>query len=51
MHVATPQKGYDSFDAVSTLRYSQPANLSGKTDEVLPLADSISHVLQDGVKA
>jgi cleavage and polyadenylation specificity factor subunit 2 len=44
-HVATPQEVHDSFDAVSTLRYSQPAHLSGKTDEVLPLADLIGHVL------
>lgn len=34
-YVATPQEVHDSFDAVNTLRYSQPAHLSGK-DEALP---------------
>jgi Cft2 family RNA processing exonuclease len=29
-YVATPQEVHDSFDAVNTLRYSQPAHLSGK---------------------
>jgi cleavage and polyadenylation specificity factor subunit 2 len=29
-YVATPQEDHDSFDAVNTLRYSQPAQLSGK---------------------
>ena len=28
-YVATPQEVHDSFDAVNTLRYSQPAHLSG----------------------
>jgi cleavage and polyadenylation specificity factor subunit 2 len=31
-YVATPQEVHDSFDAVNTLRYSQPAHLSGKDD-------------------
>ena len=34
-YVATSQEVHDSFDAVNTLRYSQPAHLSGK-DEALP---------------
>jgi cleavage and polyadenylation specificity factor subunit 2 len=34
-YVPTAQEVHDSFDAVNTLRYSQPAHLSGK-DEVLP---------------
>jgi Cft2 family RNA processing exonuclease len=29
-YVATPQEVHDSFDAVNTLRYSQPAHLSGE---------------------
>jgi cleavage and polyadenylation specificity factor subunit 2 len=29
-YVATPQEVHDSFDGVGTLRYSQPAHLSGK---------------------
>jgi len=29
-YVATPQEVHDSFDSVNTLRYSQPAHLSGK---------------------
>lgn len=28
-YVATPQEVHDSFDSVNTLRYSQPAHLSG----------------------
>jgi cleavage and polyadenylation specificity factor subunit 2 len=44
-YVATPQEVHDSFDAVSTLRYSQPAHLSGKTEEALPPADLINIVL------
>jgi cleavage and polyadenylation specificity factor subunit 2 len=28
-YVATPQEVHDSFDGVNTLRYSQPAHLSG----------------------
>jgi cleavage and polyadenylation specificity factor subunit 2 len=35
-YVATPQEVHDSFNAVNTLRYSQPAHLSGKDDEVVP---------------
>jgi len=29
-YIATPQEVHDSFDAVNTLRYSQPAHLSGR---------------------
>ena len=31
-YVATSQEVHDSFDAVNTLRYSQPAHLSGKRE-------------------
>jgi cleavage and polyadenylation specificity factor subunit 2 len=34
-YVATPQEVHDSFDAVNTLRYSQPAHLSGKNTKTL----------------
>ena len=34
-YVATPQEVHDSFDAVNTLRYSQPAHLSGKEYKAL----------------
>jgi cleavage and polyadenylation specificity factor subunit 2 len=34
-YVATPQEVHDSFDAINTLRYSQPAHLSGKNDKAL----------------
>ena len=34
-YVATPQEVHDSFDAVNTLRYSQPAHLSGKNTKAL----------------
>jgi cleavage and polyadenylation specificity factor subunit 2 len=37
-YVATPQEVHDSFDAVNTLRYSQPAHLSGKNNKALALA-------------
>ena len=40
-YVATPQEVHDSFDAVNTLRYSQPAHLSGKSEKTLPPADLI----------
>jgi cleavage and polyadenylation specificity factor subunit 2 len=40
-YVATPQEVHDSFDGVSTLRYSQPAHLSGKSEESPPPADLI----------
>jgi cleavage and polyadenylation specificity factor subunit 2 len=33
-YVATPQEVHDSFDAVNTLRYSQPAHLSGKNTKL-----------------
>jgi cleavage and polyadenylation specificity factor subunit 2 len=35
-YVATPQEVHDSFDAVNTLRYSQPAHLSGKKKALVP---------------
>ena len=35
-YVATPQEVHDSFDAVNTLRYSQPAHLSGKSTKHWP---------------
>lgn len=35
-YVATPQEVHDSFNAINTLRYSQPAHLSGKDDDVVP---------------
>ena len=35
-YVATPQEVHDSFDAVNTLRYSQPAHLSGKSKPLAP---------------
>ena len=35
-YVATPQEVHDSFNAVNTLRYSQPAHLSGKDDHAVP---------------
>jgi cleavage and polyadenylation specificity factor subunit 2 len=38
-YIATPQEVHDSFDAVSTLRYSQPAHLSGKSEKALSPAD------------
>ena len=34
-YVATPQEVHDSFDAVNTLRFSQPAHLSGKEYKAL----------------
>jgi Cft2 family RNA processing exonuclease len=34
-YVATSQEVHDSFDAVNTLRYSQPAHLSGKNTKTL----------------
>lgn len=37
-YVATPQEVHDSFDAVNTLRYSQPAHLSGKNANHQPPA-------------
>lgn len=37
-YVATPQEVHDSFDAVNTLRYSQPAHLSGKNKAFYPPA-------------
>ncbi len=36
-YVATPQEVHDSFNAVNTLRYSQPAHLSGKSGHVVPI--------------
>jgi cleavage and polyadenylation specificity factor subunit 2 len=36
-YVATPQEVHDSFDAVNTLRYSQPAHLSGEDTKSNPL--------------
>jgi len=36
-YVATPQEVHDSFDAVNTLRYSQPAHLSGEDTKPYPL--------------
>jgi cleavage and polyadenylation specificity factor subunit 2 len=41
-YVATPQEVHDSFNAVNTLRYSQPAHLSGKDDDTVPTVGSIS---------
>jgi cleavage and polyadenylation specificity factor subunit 2 len=35
-YVATPQEVHDSFDAVNTLRYSQPAHLSGENKALYP---------------
>ena len=35
-YVATPQEVHDSFDAVNTLRYSQPAHLSGENTRHYP---------------
>jgi len=42
-YVATPQEVHDSFNAVNTLRYSQPAHLSGKDDNV-PTVDLITYL-------
>ena len=42
-YVATPQEVHDSFNAVNTLRYSQPAHLSGKDDDTVPTVGSISY--------
>lgn len=36
-YIATPQEVHDSFDAVNTLRYSQPAHLSGEDKALAPL--------------
>lgn len=36
-YVATPQEVHDSFDSVNTLRYSQPAHLSGEDAKPYPL--------------
>jgi cleavage and polyadenylation specificity factor subunit 2 len=41
--VATPQEVHDSFNAVNTLRYSQPAHLSGKDDDVVQTVGSTGH--------
>jgi cleavage and polyadenylation specificity factor subunit 2 len=48
-YVATPQEVHDSFDAINTLRYSQPAHLSGE-NRAPAQADLIRNVLQDGVR-
>ena len=42
-YVATPQEVHDSFNAVNTLRYSQPAHLSGKDDDVGPTVGLTSY--------
>ena len=50
-YVATPQEVHDSFDVVNTLRYSQPAHLSGKNPKHLPQHNfKAIFFLQDGVK-
>ena len=44
-YVATPQEVHDSFNAVNTLRYSQPAHLQGKEkdDDTVPTVGSINY--------
>jgi cleavage and polyadenylation specificity factor subunit 2 len=48
-YVAMPQEVHDSFDAVNTLRYSQPAHLSGE-DRALAPSHLMPYFFQDGVR-
>ena len=45
-YVATPQEVHDSFDAINTLRYSQPAHLSGKNTKHYPRLNSNPYFLR-----
>ncbi|KAN0126510.1 Beta-lactamase-like protein [Russula decolorans] len=44
-YVATPQEVHDSFDAVNTLRYSQPAHLSGRCQGLTITPFNAGHTL------
>ncbi|KAI0048061.1 hypothetical protein FA95DRAFT_1558455 [Auriscalpium vulgare] len=44
-YVATPQEVHDAFDAVNTLRYSQPTHLSGKCQGLTITPFSAGHTL------
>ncbi|KAH9985192.1 beta-lactamase-like protein [Russula compacta] len=44
-YVATPQEVHDSFDAINTLRYSQPAHLSGRCQGLTITPFNAGHTL------